>query len=217
MKKIPFSLIKYLALLCALVFTAGNLFYNTPNQLTLLILQIIFGIIYINSCIAEFLSQLAKSNLPYERFFYLPFIVITAKLIKLGAFTIACCILFFSNSNLVFLAGLLLIIIVADVIIFALRIKQRVYYISLFANYVLFVQEEEKKVFAVHIKIIEYRYGIFYLQLQNGKVYNIEVDRIEKKQQTAFIEKFVLWVVCNKLHFTNEAKEKLADIIATAI
>ncbi len=214
MKKISSSLLKYLSLLCALGFTVGNLFYNIPNQLTLLILQIVFGAIYIAGSIAEFSRQLGKSDLPYDRFFYLPFMVITKKLIKLGAFTIACCVLFLSNSNLVFLAGLLLIIICADMIVFALRIKQKVYYVSLFENYVLFMQEEEKKIFASHIKTVEYRYEIFYLKLTTGKIHVVEVGRVEKSQQKVFTEKMVLWVLSNNLHFTDEAKAKLVDIIA---
>jgi hypothetical protein len=201
----------------ALAFTVGNLFFHIPDQFTLLILQIVFGGLYIFFSIAEVGKQLAKSNMPYDRFFYLPFSVITNKTIKLGAFTIACCVLFLSKSTLVFLAGLLLMIIVADIFVFILRVQKKVYYVSLFSNYILFAQEDERKIFASHIKIIEYRYGIFYMELNNGKIYTIEVARIKNSDQTIFIEKFVLWVVCNKLHFTDEAKEKLADIIAEAL
>ena len=188
-----------------------------PGKNNLIILQIILGIIYIFFSVLEFTRQLKKEKLPNDRFFYFPLSFLSSKFIKLGAFTLACILLFISKSNLVFLAGLLLTVILADVLIFALRISKKVYYVSLFANYVLFSLEDEKQVFASHIKIIEYRYGVFYLQLKNGKIYTIQVAQVEKSQQNVFIEKFVLWVVCNKLHFTEEAKEKLANIIVEAI
>jgi len=217
MKSLSFSLLKYLSLLLALILTAGNLLYSIPDRHNLLLLQIILGIAYVSFSIIEFVRQLEKTNLPNDRFFYLPLSFLSNKFIKLGAFTIACVILFLSKSNLVFLAGLLLIVILADVLVFLLRINKKVYYISLFANYILFSLEDEKKVFAAHVEHIEYRYEIFYLKLKNRKVYPIQVSRIEKPEQSAFIEKFVLWVVCNKLHFTDEAREKLADVIAEAI
>jgi len=217
MKILSYSLLKYLSLLLALIFTAGYLFYGLPGKSNLIVLQIVLGIIYVAFSVLEFTRQLEKAKLPNDRFFYFPLSFISSKFIKLGAFTLACVLLFISKSNLVFLAGLLLTVILADVLVFLLRINKKVYYVSLFANYVLFSLEDEKKVFASHIKIIEYRYGIFYLQLKTGKIYTIQVAQVEKSRQNAFIEKFVLWVVCNKLHFTEEAKEKLANIIVEAI
>src|ERR1035437_1215488 len=217
MKILTHSLLKYFSLLLALIFTTSYLFYGMPGKNNLIILQIILGIIYIFFSDLEFTRQLKKEKLPNDRFFYFPLSFLSSKFIKLGAFTLACILLFISKSNLVFLAGLLLTVILADVLIFALRISKKVYYVSLFANYVLFSLEDEKQVFASHIKIIEYRYGVFYLQLKNGKIYTIQVAQVEKSQQNVFIEKFVLWVVCNKLHFTEEAKEKLANIIVEAI
>ncbi len=215
MKNLSFSLLKYFSLLLALIFTAGYLFYGTLGKSNLIILQLIFGIIYVTFSVLEFTKQLEKVKLPNDRFFYFPLSFLASKFIKLGAFTLACILLFLSKSNLVFLAGLLLTVILSDVLIFLLRIGKKVYYVSMFANYVLFSLEDEKRVFASHIKIVEYRYGIFYLQLTNGKIYTIEVERIEKTKQKLFIEKMVLWVLSNNLQFTDEAKAKLVDIIST--
>lgn len=217
MRSLYLSLIKYLSLLLALVFTAGNLLYNLPDTSNLLFIQIGLGIIYIAFSLLEFTKQLEKINLPHDRFFYFPLSYLSVKLIKLGALSIASVILFISKSNLVFLGSVVLFVVFADALVFTLRISKKFYYVSLFANYILFSLEHETKIFASQIKIIEYRYGIFYLQLKNGKMHKIEVARIKKSLQANFTEKFVLWVVCNKLHFTKEAKEKLADIIAEAI
>lgn len=215
MKNLSFSLIKYLVLLGALILTMGNLLYNAPDWNNLLILQIALGALYLILSVLEFKQQLDKSKLPNERFFYLPLSLISSKSIKLAAFSLAAVLLFMSGMNLMFLGGLLSMVIVADLLVFALRIIKKVYYVSLFANYVLFALEGETQIFASHVDTVEYRYGIFYLKLRSGKVYSIEVARMGRSVQAAFTEKFVLWVVCNKLHFTDEAKEKLADVIAS--
>ena len=214
MSSLRLSLLKYLSLFLALIFTAGNLVYGTPGTKNLFILQIVFGVLYILFSAFEFIKQLEKTKLPNDRFFYFPLNFLSHKFIKLGAFTIAAVVLFISKSNLVFLGGLLLIVIIADILVLLLRLSKKVYYVSLFSNYVLFSLEHEKQVFASKIKFIEYRYGIFYIQLKDGKTYSIETSRIDTAQQQDFTEKFVLWSVINKLEFTNEAKEKLADVIA---
>ena len=217
MNSLRLSLIKYFSLLSALVFTAGNLIIGTPDAKLLFILQLIFGSIYILFSVLEFIRQLEKTNMPNDRFFYFPLNFLSRKFIKLGAFTIACVVLFISKSSLIFLGGLVLIVILSDILVFLLRISKKMYYISLFSDHVLFSLEHEKQVFASQVEIIEFRYGIFYLKLKNGNTFPIEVSRIDKAHQNSFTDKFVLWVVCNKLHFTDEAKEKLADIIAEAI
>lgn len=215
MKSLSYSLTKYIALLLALVFTTGNIFYQIPGKGNLIIIQIALGVVFLAFSVLEFTKQMEKSKLPNDRFFYLPLSFMSFKFIKLGAYTLACILLFLSETNLVFLGGLLLMLIVTDLLIFLLRIKKKFYFVSLFANYILFSMEDEKQVFASNVKIVEYRYEVFYIKLNSGKTYNIEIACIEKSQQAAFIEKFVLWVVCNKLHFTDEAKVKLADVIAT--
>ncbi len=217
MKKIPVSLFKYLTLLVALAFTTCHLVIKTPDKNTLLFILIGFAGVYIFLSIKEFLNTLAKSALPYDRFFYLPISVISVKVIKLGAFIIMGTVLFLSESSLVYLGALILIILFSDLLVFALRLGKKVYYVSLFANYILYALEQETKVFASQIEMVEYRYDVFYLKAKNGKTYPIEIARMPKADRPLFTEKFVLWVVCNKLVFTPEAKEKLADIISEAL
>lgn len=217
MKKIPVSLIKYLSLLVALVVTTSHLFYKVPDTVNLWIILCVFAVFYIVLSVSEFLSKLSKSHLPYERFFYLPLSVLFVKIIKLGAFLLTGIILFISESSFVFLGVLVLIILFADLLVFVLRLGKNVYYISLFANYLLFALEEETKVFANQVASIEYRYDVFYLTTHTRKTFPIEIARLKRKDRNAFTEKFVLWAVCNKLVFTPEAKEKLADIISEAL
>lgn len=216
-KKFSAPLLKYFTLLAALCITTGNLFWSLPDRSTLLFVQAIFAALYIFLSISDFNAQQAKSALPYDRFFYLPFSTVSIKVIKLGIFALAAVILLTSSSRFVFLGVLLAIIFTADLLVFLLRLKQRVYYVSLFANYILFALEEERKVFAQHIESIEYRYEIFYLKTKNNKTFPIEIARMRKHERSLFTEKFVLWVVCNKLTFTPEAREKLADIISEAL
>lgn len=217
MKKIPVSLIKYLSLLVALVVTISHLLYQIPDVINLWIILSVFTAFYIFLSVSEFLSKLSQSHLPYERFFYLPLSVLFLKIIKLGAFLLTGTILFLSNSSLIFLGVLVLIVLFSDLLVFVLRLSKNVYYVSLFANYILFALEEETKVFASQVASIEYRYEVFYLTTHNKKTFPIEIARLKRKDRNAFTEKFVLWAVCNKLVFTPEAKEKLADIISETL
>jgi|ERR1700761_605011 len=213
MQKITISLFKQLALLVALVVTTSYLFTGIPNGNTLFILQIGLGILYLFFSVAEFSTRLAKMNLPFDRFFYLPYNVISHKIIRLGAFGIAGGVLWISSSGLIFLAILLFMIIVSDILVFILKIKQRVYYMSLFANYVLISLEGEQKIFASQIESVEYRYDIFFLKLKDKKTVALETDRLTENQKQVFTEKFVQWVLRNQLEFTAEAKAKLANMI----
>jgi len=217
MLKTKAALYKYLVLLLALVGTVSNLIFKIPDKNNTIILLIVFAAIYIFLSIAEFLNNLAKSHLPYERFSYLPFSVVGLKTIRLGIFIIMGTVLFLSQSPLIYLGSLVLIILMADLLVFVLRISKKVYYISLFANYILFALEDETKLFASQIEEIEYRYEIFYLKTKNKKAYPIVLARLPKQERAVFTEKLVIWVVCNKLNFTPEAKEKLADIISEAL
>lgn len=214
MKKLPSSLLKYFALLLAVIAVSGHLLYKTPGRNNLIILLCVFAGVYIFLSVTEFLDKLSKSKLPYDRFFYLPFSVITLKVIKLGAFAIAGFVLLLSDTSFSYLGLLLLILLAADLMVFCLRLVKRVYYVSLFANYILFALEEETKVFASQVEAIEFRYDIFYIRTRQNRAFPIELARLRRQDRAAFTDKFVLWVVCNKLTFTPEAKEKLAHIIS---
>ncbi|MEO8759251.1 MAG: hypothetical protein ABI388_00040, partial [Bacteroidia bacterium] len=86
MQKLTISLFKQLALLVALIVTSSYLFLGTPKGNTLFIMQIVLGVLYLFFSVAEFSNKLAKMNLPFDRFFYLPLNVISHKVIRLGAF-----------------------------------------------------------------------------------------------------------------------------------
>ncbi len=213
MQKLTISLFKQLTLLVALIATSSYLFIGLPNGNTLFILQIVFGVLYLSFSVAEFSTKMAKMNMPFDRFFYLPYDVISHKLIRLGAFAIAGGVLWISSSGLMFLASLLFIIIAADLLVFILKVVQKVYYMSLFANYVLISLEKEQKIFASQIEMVEYRYDIFYLKLKDKKTVALETDRLLESQKQIFTEKMVQWVLRNQLEFTEEAKVKLVNLI----
>jgi hypothetical protein len=217
MKRFSFSLLKYITLLLAVILAGSNLLYGAPAGSTFFFAEFIFGLLYFAFSISEFSGNLDRIDPSYERFYYLPYRIITFKLIRIGALAVAAAVLYMSKSSLIVLSGLLFLIIFLDALVFLLRLQKHDYFISLFANYVFFVLEGERKLFASQISVIEYRYGIFYLRLRNNTMAVIDTSRIPKGKRNHFIEKFVLWVVCNNLHFTDEAREKLADIIADAI
>ena len=210
MQKLTFSLLKQITLLAALGVTTSYLFFYKPSGNTLLMLQVGLGVLYLFFSVMEFSGKMEKMSLPFDRFFYLPFSVVSDKLIWLGALSIAAVVLFFSQSRLVTLAVLLFIKILADVIVFALKMKRKVYYISLFANYVLISLEHEQKIFASSIESVEFRYDIFYLKLKDKKTASLITDRLSENEKQLFTEKFVQWALQNNLSFTEEAKQKLA-------
>jgi hypothetical protein len=213
MQKLTISLFKQLTLLVALGFTVTHLFVKAFDKNTMTGILIGLGVVYLFLSVAEFSTKLAKMNMPFDRFFYLPYEVISDKMIKLGAFAIAGGVLWVSSSALVFLAGLLFIMIIADLIVFVLKVVQKVYYVSLFANYVLISLEREHKVFASQIAGVEYRYDIFYLKLKDKKTVSLVTDRLAEGQKQIFTEKFVQWVQRNQLEFTTEAKAKLQGML----
>ena len=213
MQKLTISLFKQLTLLVALGCTITHLFVSAFSKNTMIALLIALGMAYLFLSIAEFSTKLAKMSMPFDRFFYLPLRIISDTAIKLGAFAIAGGVLWVSSSALVFLAGLLFIIILADLLVFILKVKQKVYYISLFANYVFISLEGDKKIFASQIAEVEYRYDIFYLKLKDKKTVSIITDRLAENQKQIFTQKFAQWVLLNKLEFTAEAKQKLQVIM----
>ncbi|MGZ3864106.1 MAG: hypothetical protein ACXVPN_13435 [Bacteroidia bacterium] len=217
MNALRISLLKYFSLLSALGLTLGNLLSGNPGRKSLFIIQLVLGAIYILLSVIEFTQQIKKADMPNERFSYLPFSFLSGKFIKIGAFTIAAVILLMSGSRLVFLGGILLMVLAGDILAFSLRVSKRAYFVSLFNDHLLFTMDHETKIFASQVKEVEYRYGIFYLQLNNNKTYSIDISRIERSLKTSFTEKFVMWVVINKLRFTDEARAKLADVIASAV
>jgi hypothetical protein len=217
MKRLPSSLLKYLALLLAVIAVTGHLLFHAPGRLNLIILLCVFAGLYIFLSVTEFLEKLAKSQLPYDRFFYLPFSLLSVKVIKLGAFAIAGFVLLLSDSQFSYLGLLLIILLVADMLVFFLRLTRKVYYVSLFANYILFALEDETKLFASQVEVVEFRYDIFYLKTKQNRAFSIELARLRKQDRAAFTDKFVLWVVCNKLTFTPEAKQKLSHIISETL
>ncbi|HEX7414315.1 MAG TPA: hypothetical protein VF411_09765 [Bacteroidia bacterium] len=213
MQKLSISLFKQLTLLLALSFTISYLLVRIPGKKAMIISQIVLGLVYLFLSVAEFSTKLAKMNLPFDRFFYLPHSVISNKAIRLGAFAIAGGVLWVSSSSLIFLAGLLFIIIASDALVFLLKIKQKIFYLSLFANYVFISLERDRKVFASQIASVEYRYDIFFLTLKDKKTIPIVTDRMAESQKQLFTSTFVAWVLRNKLEFTAEAKVKLQNLI----
>lgn len=190
-------------------FTVSYLLAGFPAQRTLLALQIGLGIVYAFLSVAEFSSRLAKMSLPVDRYYYLPYSIVSGRLIKLGAFAIAAAVLYASYTSLAFLSVILCIIILSESLVFALKVRQKVFYVSLMANYILISLEQEKKIFASEVNEIEYRYDIFFLTMKDKRARSIEVVRLDKSQQQAFRDKFVQWATRNKLKFTEEAKSKL--------
>ena len=213
MQKLSLSLIKQLSLLLVLGLTVSYLAIGKPHRTTIVYAQGIFTVIYLFLSVAEFSSRLSRMNLPVDRFFYLPYAVISNKTIRLGAYAIAAGVLWVSDSALIFLATILFVLILADVLVFFLKIKQRVYYISLMANYVYVCLEKEQKIFASQIDRIEYRYDIFFLKLKGKKTITLETDRLHEDQKELFTEKMVQWAVRNQLEFTEEAKGKLQYLL----
>ena len=136
--------------------------------------------------------------------------MVTKKVIRIGSFMIASGILLFSGLKVMLFGVVLLAMLSGDVAGLLMGLKHRMYYVYFEEKSIVFVEDQVKRIFASHIKEIEYRYEIFYLTLKNDQVRLIEMARIEgEEDRKAFIQEFIFWATTYQLPFTEEAKQKL--------
>ncbi len=213
MKKIPFSLFKYLTLFGALIFTVSALLSFVPEGEGLLVSQIILGLLFLSFSIADFSSRIIQSTQAVQKYNYLPISLISWQAIRTGAGIMAATLLLMAGNKMSYLGSLLVLVLFTDVLIFALSIGFKVFYIRIFANYIRISLERETVIYASQLKEVEYRYHTFFLKLKNNKVMTIDEGRMKLVDRENFKEKFVLWMLCNRISLTTEARQALSEYL----
>lgn len=202
-------IVKYLFLLAALGISIYVLLVKNSFTSTMLYAVSGLSLGYIILSLVEYSSAAKQEKPKHKLFVYVTSGMIAKRSIRIGAFIIASAILLFSGLKVLLFGVALLALLIGEVISLFVKLRNKMYYIYFEEKAIVFREDNIKRIFASHIREIEYRYEIFYLTLTNNQVNVIETDKVGKENQQEFIKEFVFWANTYQLPFTSEAKEKL--------
>lgn len=164
---------------------------------TLLLVQIGFGLVYVFLSCYEFLNSSYRALIPVNRYIYTPYIFYTRSFLKIGFFVSVSIMLLTSQTRMFYLYPICLIIAITEGIVLLLRLKRKLLFINMYANYLLISLFTIQKIFASEIEKVEFRHEIFFIVLKNGKSKSIKLMNIHDKK--AFVANFAKWLVQNKV------------------
>jgi hypothetical protein len=171
----------------------------------------IFGLLYILAGSREVKLSAARSSEAGERFNYIPFKLISKKIIRAAFFLMVAAVLIAPEIRLVQLEPAILTIAAGEILFFLTGIRNRFYYISLNEDYIYIKQDRELKIFSNEITHVDYRYEIFYLVLKNRGTIKLNPEFIAKEERKRFTETTVSWIRSNGLVITDDATAKLKE------
>ncbi len=204
------SLGKNLILVAVVTLSVVNFFYSWLGFKELLAIQLIAGLAYVFLSCYEVLNASFKASLPVLRFSYFTNSYAMFRILKIGVFFTFAIMLFSSQTRIQYLYPICVIIALTEGIVTFLKYKKQLCFVSIYANYILFVQTGLVKLFASQIALIEFRHDIFYFVTKNKKSHQIKLIHIENKYQ--FIEALKEWIIRNKLNVSSESKLKMDAI-----
>lgn len=204
---------KNLILMVVLGLSVANFFYNWFSFYELLAVQLFAGLGYVFLSCYEFLNASFKASLPVTRFFYITNSFVMYRILKIGVFFTFAIMLFSSQSKIQYIYPICVIIAITEGITTFLKYKKQLCFVSIYANYILFVETGMIKLFANQIALVEFRHEIFYFITKNNKSFQIKLVHIENKYQ--FITTLKDWIRRNKLNLSKESQITL-DEIATS-
>jgi hypothetical protein len=144
-----------------------------------------------------------------QRFRYLPFLLISKRIIRISFFLILASLLVFPEVKLFWLQPLVISMAIGELIFFLTAVKYKVFSIRFYPDHLYMKQEKEMKIFAEEIDHIEYRYDIFYLVLKNRGTVKIDPEFTGPQERSVLVKTFLEWSRSNSIPFTEEAKDKL--------
>jgi hypothetical protein len=198
---------KNLVLLSILAITVLTFLNRSMSWQSLIIMQLVLGLIYAFLSYYEYNNASYKASLPMARFPYYPGGFFMFRAIKIGMFLMFAIVLANVPSVVKILYPICLIIALTEIIISVLKYKQNLCYISIFANYILVARENTEKIFANELANLEYRHDIIYLVKKDKKTTVIKVFSI--KDRKIFLKKINEWVLNNKVTITEESALRL--------
>jgi hypothetical protein len=167
------------------------------------------SLFYILIAVAGNLSQTQKTSKKANSFVYYTPGLLTKKAIRIGGYAIAAGILLFSGIKVLLFGILLLAMLLSELAGLWISLKNDLYFLYFDGKALVFQQDQVSRIFATHIREIEYRYEIFYLTLSNNQVKMVETQKVKESSRADFIKEFVNWALTNDIPFTEEAKGKL--------
>ncbi len=201
------SLGKNLLLLGVVGLSAINFFYSWFSFKDLVGIQLIAGLVYVFLSCYEVLNASFKAALPVMRFSYFTNSYVMFRVLKIGVFVTFAIMLYTSQTRIQYLYPICVIIALTEGIITYLKYKKQLCFVSIYANYILFVQTGFVRVFANQIALVEFRHDIFYFITKNKKSHQIKLTHITNKQQ--FFIALTEWINRNKLNVSTESKLKI--------
>lgn len=205
------SLGKNLVLLAVVTLSVINFFYGWLGFKELLGVQLIAGLAYVFLSCYEVLNASFKASLPVLRFSYFTNSFVMFRVLKIGVFFTFAVMLFSSHTRVQYLYPICIIIALTEGIITYLKYKKQLCFVSIYANYILFVQTGLVKVFASQVALVEFRHDIFYFVTKNKKSYQIKLIHIENKYH--FITALKEWISRNKLNVSSESQVKIDELV----
>ena len=201
---------KNLVLIALVVITVMSMFQYVVDNSTLLILQIIMGLVYALFSYFEYNNTAYKALLPVERYSYYPGSFYTFRFLKIGIYLTFGLLLAASPSGVSILYPVCLAMALTEIIISLLKYYKKLCFVNVYANYILIALEEMEKIFATEVDHVEYRHEIFYLIKKNGKSTMIKTFSIKDKD--IFINKMKDWIVNNDVKISEESAQRLKAI-----
>ncbi|MCD6065714.1 MAG: hypothetical protein K0S33_540 [Bacteroidetes bacterium] len=202
-------LVKYSVLLAALCVCVYVLLIRNSFTWPMLYLVLGLSLFYILIAVAGNLSQTQKTSKKANSFVYYTPGLLTKKAIRIGGYAIAAGILLFSGIKVLLFGILLLAMLLSELAGLWISLKNDLYFLYFDGKALVFQQDQVSRIFATHIREIEYRYEIFYLTLSNNQVKMVETQKVKESSRADFIKEFVNWALTNDIPFTEEAKGKL--------
>lgn len=198
---------KTVNLLTVLVITLLNYFYGWFNFKTILLIQLLFGSLYIFFYCREYLNASVKASLPVERISYFTASFYMFKILKAGVFLMFGGMLLTAGGRIIYLAPICFIISVTELVVMLLMKRKQLCYVSFFANYLIISGVKFNKLFCHQIKQTEYRHDIFHFVNNDNSVLQINIEYIEEKDK--FMKLMMDWIKKNKVNISAESEAKL--------
>lgn len=198
---------KTINLVAALIITFLNYFYGWFNFKTILLVQLLFGSLYIFFYCKEYLNASLKASLPVERISYFTASFYMFKILKAGIFLMFGGMLLTTKGKISYLAPICFIIAITELAVMWLMKRKQLCYISFFANYLVISGVKFKKLFCYQIKQTEFRHDIFHFVCSDNSVIQINLEFINEKEK--FMKLMTDWIKKNKVNLSKESEAKL--------
>lgn len=203
---------KNIILIGVVILSALNFYFGWYNWKELLGIQLMTGLAYIFLSCYEYLNASFKASLPVQRYPYFTNQFYMFRILKISIFVLFAGALFVSGSDRIqAIFPICLLIAATEGIITYLKVKQKLCFVNIYANYLLIAGNSLDKVFASEIMLVEFRHDIFYFVRKNGKTVTIKLEHIDQREN--FIQKLNEWLNRNNVLVSPESKVKIRELI----